>query len=90
MLHFGQPKQKTTEDRTGLGYTAVGAGLRSPGHAGGKGSLWACDSLVDHASKRSRLGSLHFWIWSCGEIILRHVRDFRTYKKQLFLERKKK
>jgi hypothetical protein len=52
------------------------------------GSLWACDSLGDHASTRSRLGSLHFWIWRGSRIILRHVR-FRTYryKKQLLLER---
>ena len=31
------------QDGTGLGYTAVGAGLRSPGHAGGMG---ACGRVI--------------------------------------------
>jgi hypothetical protein len=51
----GRPRQ----DEVGL-LVVHGSGAQA---SWGKGSLGACDSLVDHASTRSRLGSLHFWIW---------------------------
>ena len=73
--------------RDGVGLHGSGGWAQEPRPRWWDGSLWACDSLGDHASTRSRLGSLHFWIWRGSRIILRHVRDFRTYKKQLFLER---
>ena len=38
-----QSKAAVVQDGTGLGYTAVGAGLRSPGHAGGMG---ACGRVI--------------------------------------------